>query len=208
MLEGGGLLAAYAVTSFIAAITPGPAVFYIASHALSGSRKALAGAIIGMNLTNALWYVLVGTGLIALFHHFPTLFMVMRVAGIAYLLWLSVETWRHPAHGAQAQRKKAKGFFASFAGGVAMQASNPKALVYFTIFLPPFLDIERPVALQLLHLAMVGIGIEVIVLITYGMLIEKFGRSSMSAHSGRWIARISGAILIVIAGAMALSLLA
>lgn len=206
MLEGGGLLAAYAVTSLVAAITPGPAVFYIIGNALSGSRRALAGAIIGMNCTNALWYVLVGTGLITVFHHFPMLFMAMRVAGIAYLLWLGITTWRHPPHMEAAEKRQAKGLWTSFAGGVAMQASNPKALLYFTVFLPPFIDMARPVTIQLVRLAAVGIGIEIIVLIGYGLLAEKIGRGDLPDGARTWIARISGMILLTIAGAMAFAL--
>lgn len=205
MMQGSNLLLAYAATELVACLMPGPAVLSVASIGLSGSLRGMAGAIAGINASNILWYIMVGAGLIALIHSFPELFVILRWAGTAYLLWLGVQTWRHPAHLSISGERKRIGFRRGFAGAVAVQLSNPKALVFFTVFLPPFIDLHQPVAPQLVRLAAIGITLEVMALATYGLLAWRLGRLAMSAEAERRIARTSGAILIAIAVAMALS---
>ncbi len=206
MIGGDNLLLAYAITEVVACVMPGPAVLSVASIGLTGSLRGLAGAIAGINASNILWYAMVGAGLVALVHGFPELFLILRWAGIAYLLWLGVQTWRHPAHLAIASGlRKHIGFRRGFIGAVAVQLSNPKALVFFTVFLPPFIDVRHPVTPQLVRLALIGISLEILALTTYGLLAWRLGKLAMSPQAERWIARGSGAILIAIAVAMALS---
>ncbi len=204
-MQGSGLLLAFAATEIVASFMPGPAVLSVASIALTGSLRGMAGAVAGINVTNLLWYVMVGAGLIALVHSFPFLFIVLRWVGTAYLLWLGIQTWRHPTHFSVREGQPRKGFWRGFTSAAAVQISNPKALVFFTVFLPPFIDIHQPVPVQLMTLAIIGISIEVIALCFYGMLAYQVGRLVMSPQTEIWIARGSGAILIAIALAMALS---
>ena len=50
-----------------------------------------------------------------------------------------------------------------------MQISNPKAILFFTAVLPPFLDPHRPLALQLACFACGTIGFDVISMSAYGL---------------------------------------
>lgn len=204
-MQGSSLLLAFAATEIVASFMPGPAVLTVASIALSGSLRGMAGAVAGINATNLLWYVMVGVGLIALVHSFPLAFVLLRWIGTAYLLWLGIQTWRHPTHLSMREGQQRKGFTRGFASAAAVQISNPKALVFFTVFLPPFIDLHRPVAPQLVTLAIIGISIEVIALCCYGLLAYHVGKLVLPPRTESWIARGSGAILIAIALAMALS---
>lgn len=204
-MQGDNLLLAFAATELVASFMPGPAVLSVASIGLTGSLRGVAGAVAGINITNMLWYAMVGAGLVALVHEFPYLFIVLRWVGTAYLFWLGIQTWRHPVHLAMAGARPRTGFWRGFAGATAVQISNPKALLFFTVFLPPFIDMHHPVTPQLIRLAMIGIGIEVVALGFYGSLAWRVGRLALSAEAERWIARGSGTILIAIAVAMALS---
>ncbi len=204
-MQGTSLLLAFAVTEIVASVMPGPAVLSVASIALTGSLRGMAGAVAGINATNLIWYVMVGVGLVALVQHFPLLFAILRWVGTAYLLWLGIQTWRHPVHLAVSKGRDRKGFRRGFTSAAAVQISNPKALVFFTVFLPPFIDMRHAVAPQLALLATIGVSIEVVVLVFYGLLAYGVGRLALSPHTEIWIARGSGAILIAIALAMALS---
>lgn len=205
MIRGDSLLLAYAVTDLVACLMPGPAVLSVASIGLSGSLRGMAGAIAGINASNILWYIMVGAGLVALVNTLPNLFLILRWAGTAYLLWLGIQTWRLPVYQSVSEPRRHIGFRRGFAGAVAVQLSNPKALVFFTVFLPPFIDLHHPVAQQLALLALIGITLEIAILTTYGLIAWRLGRLALSAKAERWIARGSGAILIAIAAAMALS---
>ena len=203
MGDAAHLLAAYAITDLIACLMPGPAVATISGIALSGSLRGMAGAIVGINAGNAIWYVMIGTGLVALIERAPMVFALLGWAGIAYLLWLGVQTWRAHTHLETKRAREKIGAWRGFSGALAVQLSNPKALLFFTVFLPPFIDMHRPVAPQLVVLAAIGTVIEATVLAGYGLLAYRLGALSLSGEKERRVARISGALFIAIALGMA-----
>ncbi len=199
------LLFAFALTEMVACLTPGPAVLSVMSIGLSGSLRGMFAAIAGINVGNLIWYGMVGAGLVALAHTAPGLFLVLRWGGILYLFWLGFQTWRsHVTLAASAQGPRI-GIRRGFAGAMAVQLSNPKAFVFFTVFLPPFIDVRHPVTPQIVLLASIGVVMEVAALSMYGLLAYRMGQLAMSARTERLIARVSGAILMGIAVAMALS---
>lgn len=203
MIQSTHLLLAYAITDLVACLMPGPAVAAVSSIALSGSLRGMAGAIAGINAGNILWCIMVGTGLVALMKSAPILFTLLGWAGIAYLLWLGIQTWRSHAH-LEMQRGRAPiSFGKGFSGAVAVQLSNPKALVFYTVFLPPFLDMSQPIALQLVVLCVIGLALEALVLAGYGLLAYRLGGLSLSVHAERRMAHVSGAVLMAIALGMA-----
>lgn len=204
MGDAAHLLAAYAITDLIACLMPGPAVATISGIALSGSLRGMAGAIAGINAGNAIWYIMIGTGLVALIDRAPMVFTLLGWAGITYLFWLGVQTWRAHAHLEAKRAREQIGAWRGFASAIAVQLSNPKALLFFTVFLPPFVNMHRPVAPQLVVLAAIGMVIEAVVLAGYGLLSYRLGALSLSAEREKRVARISGALFITIALGMAL----
>lgn len=204
-MQGDNLLLAWTVTELVACLTPGPAVLSVMSIGLTGSLRGMIGAIAGINVSNLIWYMMVGAGLVALVHAAPGLFVVLRWAGTAYLFWLGIQTWRSHVTLATSGQGPRIGIRRGFAGAVAVQLSNPKALVFFTVFLPPFIDLNRAVAPQIATLAAIGVTMEVAALGMYGFIAWRIGRIALSPRAERIFARVSGAILIAIAVAMALS---
>lgn len=199
------LLGLYAATDLMACLTPGPAVLAVTSHALGGSVRGAAGAILGINLANLVWFSLAGLGLSALISAAPTLFVVLRWAGIAYLVYLGIRTWRE-AHGVAFRNgRSGAGFARGLFSAIAVQLSNPKALLFFTVFLPPFIDYRAPVLPQIAVLAAIGVFLEASVLAGYSFLAYRLGRLSMDERTGRTVGRASGAMLLGTAAMLALA---
>lgn len=194
------LLLLYALTEVVACVSPGPAVLAVTSHALAGSRRGAAGAIAGINVGNLVWYMLAGAGLSAVVAALPQLFAVLRWVGILYLLWIGVQSWRHADTALALKASKAKtGFRRGLLSAAAVQLSNPKALLFFTVILPPFIDPTAPVLRQIVALAVIGVTIEALVLITYASLALRLGRYASSRAGARTINRASGGMLILAA---------
>jgi len=204
-MQADNLLLAFAITDGVACLMPGPAVMAVMGIALTGSLRGMVGAIIGINVGNMLWYIMVGAGLVALAHSLPHLFTVLRWAGIAYLFWLGVQSLRSHEHLTASKRGPGIGMRRGLASAVAVQLSNPKALVFFTVFLPPFIDLQRPVAAQIVTLSAIGITLEVLALAGYGLLAYRLGQVALSPQTEKWISRVSGAIFVAIAVGMALT---
>ncbi|MDQ4419653.1 LysE family transporter [Sphingobium sp. DEHP117] len=199
------LLIAFAITDLIACLMPGPAVATVTGLALGGSLRGMAGAIMGINAGNGLWYVMVGTGLVALVKRAPEVLAVLGWAGIAYLFWLGIQTWRARAHLETGRAGRQVGVLRGLTTGIAVQLANPKALLFFTVFLPPFLVLSRPVSPQLATLAAIGITLEVLVLMGYGLLAYRLGGLALSPTAERRVARVSGGVFMAVAAGMALA---
>lgn len=198
------LLLLYLLTEIVACLSPGPAVLTVASQALAGSRAGAIGAICGINAGNLVWYALAGAGLSAVEAAFPFLFTGLRWVGIAYLLWLGISHWRHA--GAQqrweaAQRKT--GFRRGLISAMAVQLSNPKALLFFTVLLPPFINSRQPILLQIVVLAVIGVVVEALVLAGYAAMAWRLGRMARGHGAIRRIDQASGALLIAAATGLA-----
>ncbi|HEX7855527.1 MAG TPA: LysE family translocator [Sphingobium sp.] len=194
------LLLFYAFTDLIACLTPGPAVLAVASHALAGSRRGAAGAIAGINTGNLVWFTLAGAGLSAVVTALPNLFAALRWIGIGYLLWIGIQAWRQSDEGLALKAAKEKaGFGRGLLSAAAVQLSNPKALLFFTVILPPFINPAAPIVHQIVSLAVIGVVIEASVLTLYATLAWRLGRYAASRTTNRIINRSSGSLLIMAA---------
>jgi len=154
----------------VMAITPGPAnVFAIATGAQRGKAAALLG-MVGMNTASLVWFAGAALGLGTLVMAFPKAFHLIALAGAAYVAWLGIKSITSSFKPAdpQALAHQPTGRSA-FVDGFAVQISNPKAVLFFTAVLPPFLDPHRPLPAQLAAFAMATIGFDVISMSAYGL---------------------------------------
>ncbi len=192
---------AFLVAMFVMAITPGPAnLFAIATGMEKGKGAALAG-VAGMNCATLIWFIGSALGLGALIVAFPQAFHLLALAGAAYLVWLGLKSlwagWKNAESHAVAAVRGGK---SAFVDGFAVQIANPKALLFFTAVLPPFLDVDRPLVPQLIMFACATIGMDLISMSAYGV-----GGAALSDRMNepgfrRGFAILVGVLLITAAG--------
>jgi threonine/homoserine/homoserine lactone efflux protein len=76
-----------------------------------------------------------------------TAFMVLKIFGALYLLWLAVDAVRHgSALNVRTDRPTDRSFLRSFLLGVGINLTNPKIVLFFVTFLPQFVDAGDPYA--------------------------------------------------------------
>lgn len=117
------LLTAFVAYAFVSSITPGPNnLMMMASGVNFGFRRSIP-HVLGIGIGFTLMIVLVGIGLMAAFDHYPVSYRIMKVASIAYLLWLAwkIANARAPDSG------KAGTTPMTFLQAAAFQWVNPKA---------------------------------------------------------------------------------
>ncbi|HQR89926.1 MAG: lysine transporter LysE [Caulobacter sp. 12-67-6] len=188
---------AFLAAMFVMAITPGPAnLFAIATGMEKGKGAALLG-VVGMNSATLIWFAGSALGLGALIIAFPQAFHILALLGAAYLVWLGLKSlwagWKNAESHAVATVKGGK---SAFLDGFTVQIANPKALLFFTAVLPPFIDVNRPLAPQLLMFAIATIGMDLISMSAYGL-----GGAALSTRMNepvfrRVFAFVVGALLI------------
>ncbi len=77
-----------------------------------------------------------------------------------------------------------------------MQLANPKAILFFTAFLPQFINPEFPATAQFVVLGLVSIMVQGSILIAYGWLAERGGRWLKESSLVKWLDRLAGGFLI------------
>lgn len=170
--------AAFLVAMFVMAITPGPAnLFAIATGMQKGKAAALVG-VAGMNTGTLTWFAAAALGLGALIVAFPQFFHLLAFAGALYVAWLGLRSIisgvRNDADPGHAVVRPGR---SAFIDGFTVQIANPKALLFFTAVLPPFIDLQRPLLAQLAMFAAATIGMDVISMSAYGL-----GGAALSAR--------------------------
>lgn len=136
--------------------SPGPNMaFVLAQGAAHGPRGAFAGAV-GIALADFVLALAAASGVAALVAAWAPAFDLLRWAGAAYLVWLGVQALRAGAPGAGAPGMAARGHWRIARMGFLNTLMNPKALIFFIVFLPQFVHpAQGSVSAQMVQLGAV-----------------------------------------------------
>jgi threonine/homoserine/homoserine lactone efflux protein len=196
---------AFLVAMFVMAITPGPAnLFAIATGMQKGKGAALLG-VAGMNVATLLWFACSALGLGALIIAFPKAFHLLALAGAAYLVWLGIKSIRSGLKDKGGEEASKAGpavrmSRSAFRDGFAVQIANPKILLFFGAVLPPFIDVQRPLAPQLAMFAAATIGMDLISMSSYGLGGAALASRMNEPGFRKGFAIVVGVLLITAAG--------
>jgi threonine/homoserine/homoserine lactone efflux protein len=187
----------------VMAVTPGPAnVFAVATGMQRGKTAALAG-VAGMNVASLVWFVAAALGLGALIAAFPEVFYWVAIAGGLYVAWLGAKAlwraWRNdlpPVQSATTSRGKR----GAFVDGFMVQIANPKAVLFFSAVLPPFLDVGRPIVPQMLMFGAATIGFDLIAMSAYGLGGAALARRMSEPRFRRGFEAFVGLLLLTASG--------
>jgi homoserine/homoserine lactone efflux protein len=142
----GHLFVGFLLITVVLILTPGPIVtLVISTGATKGVRAGLV-TVAGTSSGTAVMLAAIALGLNWVLSHAVYLFELLRWAGAAYLIYLGVQAWRKAG---SSSAPIATGHHVHFWRGFLVALVNPKTIVFFTAFLPQFVDPTRPAAFQL-----------------------------------------------------------
>ena len=150
-------LAVFVAASFAVILVPGPTVTVIVANSLRHGAWAGWMNIAGTQAGLAMMVLIVALGLEAITTSLAFVFDWIRIVGALYLVWVGVQLLRgdgslSAAGGSGPSRATGWDFFRQ---GLLVIWSNPKALVFFGAFLPPFVSAEGNALLQTIALGLV-----------------------------------------------------
>ena len=180
----------------MAAITPGPGIFYVGARALAGGRREGLASSFGTGLGGLVHVVAGAAGLSALVLASAEAFTVLKYAGALYLIWLGVKALREGRAEAPPEVSPT-GARLAFREGVLVEATNPKTAVFFIAFIPQFIDPAGPVALQFAGLGLISVALNTGADVLVTFLAERVRRAL--AGNPRMIGRLrqgSGAVMV------------
>ena len=180
-------LVSLAVATMVLVLIPGPNVALIVANSLQSGFRAGAVTVLGTTAGVALQLLLVVAGLAALVEVAAEALSWIRWAGVIYLIWLGITTWRSPP-------EDLEGVIAApalFWRGCMLAAVNPKTLLFNAAFIPQFAG-DGTLA-QFLMAA----GVFLAVIFVGDLLWAAFASSARGAlgRYSKWRNRVSGSFL-------------
>lgn len=153
----------FMVATLVLAITPGPDMTLFVSRALSQGRSAGFASMVGTFTGIVVHTVLVVVGVSALIVASPATFLVLKLFGAGYLVFLA---WQAIRHGSTFSPSTVRGaehsLFRNWATGLGVNLLNPKVILFYMTFLPQFVSASDPHASgKLFFLGMVFIVVSI-----------------------------------------------
>ena len=185
---------AYALACIVIVLVPGPTVtLIIASSMRHGTRAGLLN-VAGTQAGLAVMIAVVGVGLASMIEAMGHWFEWVRLIGAAYLIWIGWQMIRSRGRIAEGAMLAAPrgGFFLQ---GFLVAISNPKTLLFFSAFLPQFIDREIDYSLQIAIMGVTAMIFAALSDSTYAVIAGKAGRI-LSVHRVRLLSRVSGCFLV------------
>jgi threonine/homoserine/homoserine lactone efflux protein len=198
---------AFTLASAVLLVIPGPTVMLVVSYALARGRQSAWATVPGVSLgdLSAMTVSLAGAG--AVLAASAELFLVLKLCGAAYLIWLGIGLWR-----ARPEPLAAKGgapvpraFRRMFWHSYVVTALNPKSIVFFIAFVPQFVVAGAPLVPQFAILTATFVGLAAVNTALWALLVGEMRRRLERPRTSQLINRLGGSFLI---GAGALTALA
>jgi homoserine/homoserine lactone efflux protein len=205
-LMSSALLLALIPTFFFVSVTPGMCMTLALTLGMTvGIRRTMwmmLGELIGVGLVA----ILVVIGVAALIVQYPEMFVVLKIAGGGYLLYLGIQLWR--SRGKMAidlnGTPKNTGRLQLASQGFITAVANPKGWAFFIALLPPFIDPTRPMPSQMVVLLSVILSLEALSLMVYALGGKSLSKVLQKSGNVRLMNRIAGTLMIGVAAWLAL----
>ena len=148
--------AAFALTSVLIELTPGPNMAYLALIAATEGRRPGYAAVAGVALGLGIMGLAATLGLAVVIQNQPLAYQALRWAGVAYLVWLAWDGWREAGAGS-GHAPPGSSLALYFRRGLVTNLLNPKAAIFYVTVLPEFLSgpggVAEPLVLSAIYVA-------------------------------------------------------
>ena len=181
----------------VLALVPGPGFAAVVATAMTRGLRHAAPMAAGNALGDVVFLLFAVFGLVLLAEVLGTFFVVVKVAGTAYLVWLGIRLWRTPPMAAATLPTELTGRpWRSFLLGIAISLGNPKVIAFYLGFLPTFLDLGRLTAGDIGVAALTVFVIIAGTLMVYAHLVSASRRLLTRPRWGQLLNRAAGTMMM------------
>jgi len=187
---------AYCVAITLAAATPGPAMFAVITNGVSRGfvRAFMAG--LGVAAGDAVLVTLALLGLVALAQTFEWVFLALKYAGAAYLVFLGIRMWRSAAAQSDGLQAEQARLSRSFFLGASIALGNPKAILFHASIMPLILDLNTMTFADGLLVIAVVISVNIVTMGAYAALAGRASGWFRTPRRMRLMNRFAGGAMI------------
>ena len=194
------LLAVFLPTFFFVSITPGMCMTLAMTLGMSiGFRRTLwmmVGELVGV----ALVAVAAVMGVASVMLNNPDIFSILKWVGGMYLVYIGVNMWRSKGKMAiiEGQQTPSVGNLELISQGFFTAIANPKGWAFMVSLLPPFINVEREVAPQLMALVSIILFTELVSMMAYAAGGKSLRIFLSRGDNIKWMNRIAGSLMIFV----------
>ena len=187
-----GLLTFCAVYA-LAVAAPGPGIAAIIARGLAHGMRGVPAFIGGFVVGDLVWFAIAATGLAALARTAATVFVAIKWAGVAYLLFLAWKLWTAPAERVEVESAdRGQHGWRAFLASFMLTLGNPKAILFFLALLPTVVDLASMNLVRFLEISAAIIVVQPVVLIAYAFLAARARQLFTTPKAVRRLNRSSG----------------
>ncbi len=196
----------FLLTAFVVVVAPGTGVIYTLALGLGQGRPAAIAAAFGCTFGILPHLLAAILGLAAVLHTSAVLFTIVKIAGVAYLLYLAWQAVRSDGALAIKPNKSRDADWRIARRGALINILNPKLSIFFLALLPPFLSGNPATATaEMLGMGAVFMAMTFLVFVAYGVFAAAARDHLLqSERAMRWLNRSFAAIFAALAGRLAL----
>ncbi|MFQ3251570.1 MAG: homoserine/homoserine lactone efflux protein [Glaciecola sp.] len=200
------ILAVFIPTWFFISITPGMCMTLAMTLGMSVGLRRTLWMMLGEVFGVATVAILAVLGVAALMLNYPLLFVWFKWIGGAYLVYLGIKMWLAKGDLSQDSLKHSQLTGINLISqGYITAVANPKGWAFMVSILPPFIDVEKPIALQFSVLLVIIMLSEFLCMLIYASGGKGLKRLLSRGNNVIWLNRIAGSLLACVGIWLALS---
>ncbi len=186
----------FAIAMMIYVVTPGPGVMAVIARALADGMAATIPHIMGIITGNMIYLLSSIYGLAWVAEQMGETFLVIKVLGGTYLVYLGIRLWRSNGEIATLQDRRPKTVVATFFTGLMITASNPKAILFYLAILPAVIDIGTMNLQSLIPVMIINSLVLIFILGVYSAIASKVRQLFTNSKAMRKLNKGAGSIMI------------
>jgi RhtB (resistance to homoserine/threonine) family protein len=177
-------------------ITPGADMAMVARSVIGGGRRDAFATTLGISTGCLVWAIASALGIAAVLAASQTAYDALRLVGAAYLVWLGAQSLYAAWRGAEPAPTTGPRRRSPFRQGLMTNLLNPKIAVFYSTFLPQFIDPGDPALLVSMLLAGVHIALGVAWLSLYAWLLDRAVTAFKGSRVRRALDALTGTVLV------------
>jgi threonine/homoserine/homoserine lactone efflux protein len=158
----------FLLTALVIVATPGTGVIFTIAAGLSQGSKASLIAALGCTLGIIPQMLVAIFGLAAILNTSAIAFNSLKFLGVAYLVYLALQTWRDDTPLATDEAALPKSAWHVIRSAILINLLNPKLTIFFFAFLPAFVHPNQPnAAMKMLGLSGIFMALTFVIFALY-----------------------------------------
>lgn len=193
----------FAGALLVAAGSPGPSIAALIARVISKGFRDVLPFLAAMWIGEAIWLSLAVFGLAFVAQSFHMAFVVVKWAGVAYLVFLAWRMWTAPVEAGEGEMPSQDSPLKLFAAGMAVTLGNPKIMMFYLALLPMIIDLASVSIVGWLELTLTMAAVLIAIDLTWVFAAAQARKLLRSKRAMRIANRVSATTMAGAAAAIA-----